>query len=102
MQQQHEKTRKKRDYNSDIKLGGYNPYVFLRPSARTPYAPPALRVQGLRQLVDQPLRLQYRDASPHNIFPDPLYKEQWYLVSKVCVHRRFRKTRNLQIELQLV
>lgn len=34
-------------------------------------------------------RIQYRDAGPHTIFPDPLFKEQWYLVSKVCVRNDF-------------
>lgn len=69
VQQQHEKVRKKRDYNTDYytqqfgELGGY-----------------------LRDVAPSS-RVHYRDAGPHNIFPDPLFKEQWYLVSSVCVHR---------------
>ena len=42
-----------------------------------------------RPLVPRAPRIQYRDAGPHTIFPDPLFKEQWYLVSKVCVRFLF-------------
>lgn len=66
MQQQHEKIRKKRDYSQDLKFPGLSSDLF-------------------RGVAPQS-RIQYRDATTHNIFPDPLFKEQWYLVSRVCVH----------------
>lgn len=66
MQQQHEKIRKKRDYSTDLKFPGLSSDLF-------------------RGVAPQS-RIQYRDATTHNIFPDPLFKEQWYLVSRVCVH----------------
>lgn len=72
--QQHEKIRKKRDYtkvgSSPIKFPDYtravDPLSLLRNSA--PQS-----------------RLQYRNTDAHLIFPDPLFKEQWYMVSRVCV-----------------
>lgn len=61
VQQQHEKIRRKRDYASDLNY-------------------PTLRNYGglLRNVAPQ-TRVQYRDTGVHNIFPDPLFKEQWYL-----------------------
>lgn len=64
MQQQHEKIRKKRDYNTD--------FLFYQ------------KYGTLRQVAPE-TRIQYRDAGLHAYFPDPLFKEQWYLVSRVCV-----------------
>uniref|UniRef100_W4VRF9 furin n=1 Tax=Corethrella appendiculata TaxID=1370023 RepID=W4VRF9_9DIPT len=57
LQQQHEKVRRKRDYSE---LHG-----------------DLLKFEG-RSLFPS-VRLQYRDTGAHNIFPDPLFKEQWYL-----------------------
>lgn len=70
VQQQHEKIRKKRDENykesRQIKFPEYD-FTNL-----------------LRQLAPQ-ARIQYRNTDSHSIFSDPLFKEQWYLVSRVCV-----------------
>lgn len=63
VQQQHEYVRKKRDYSQDA---GIHYGSTFRSSAASS-------------------RMQYRDAGIHNIFPDPLFREQWYLVSRVCV-----------------
>lgn len=63
MQQQHEKVRKKRDYTT---LG--SAYSNQRASLLRNVAPES--------------RIEYRDTGAHNFFPDPLFKEQWYLVSK--------------------
>lgn len=60
MQQQHEKIRKKRDYTT---LGSY----------------PNQRASLLRNVAPDS-RVEYRDTNSHNFFPDPLFKEQWYLV----------------------
>lgn len=72
MQQQHERIRKKRDYAADYALANQ-------------------RASLLRNVAPES-RLEYRDTASHNIFPDPLYKEQWYLVS--C---RISESPNLQI-----
>lgn len=62
-QQQHEKRRKKRDYAVPTAAAStFTQYL----SAIAPQAAP----HG---------RQRYRAAT--NTFPDPLYKEQWYLVS---------------------
>lgn len=63
MQQQHEKIRKKRDYTT-LGGGGYQNQ----------------RVSLLRNVAPDS-RVEYRDTNSHNFFPDPLFKEQWYLVS---------------------
>lgn len=74
VQQQHEKIRKKRDYKEppresrQIKFPDYNSDL----------------ASLLRQLAPQ-ARVQYRNTDSHSIFSDPLFKEQWYLVSRVCV-----------------
>lgn len=65
MQQQHEKVRKKRDYTT--LGGGYQNQ----------------RVSLLRNVAPDS-RVEYRDTNAHNFFPDPLFKEQWYLVSMLC------------------
>ncbi|CAO1381843.1 unnamed protein product [Diamesa hyperborea] len=66
--QQHEKIRKKRDYtkvaSSPIKFPDYSRSV----------DPLSL----LRNAAPQS-RLQYRNTDAHLIFPDPLFKEQWYM-----------------------
>uniref|UniRef100_A0A182M2I0 Peptidase S8 pro-domain domain-containing protein n=1 Tax=Anopheles culicifacies TaxID=139723 RepID=A0A182M2I0_9DIPT len=64
VQQQHEKPRYKRDYST--------------------FDQDFVRFPGFRSLVSG-TRMAYRDTSTHNIFPDPLFKEQWYLVSAVGV-----------------
>lgn len=64
VQQQHEKPRFKRDYST--------------------FDQDFVRFPGFRSLVSG-TRMAYRDTSTHNIFPDPLFKEQWYLVSAVGV-----------------
>ncbi|XP_055539465.1 furin-like protease 2 isoform X1 [Wyeomyia smithii] len=61
MQQQHEKIRRKRDYST------FDADFVRFPDPRS--IAPASRVG-------------YRDTGAHNIFPDPLFKEQWYLVSR--------------------
>lgn len=92
MQQQHEKIRQKRD-GSYSTLPGYSPYDIIRqatgfgglPTLHVMNSPETAYRNGLTRAP----RIQYRDAGPHNIFPDPLFKEQWYLVSKVCVRKKF-------------
>lgn len=59
-QQQHEKVRKKRDYTADF----YNYQKF-----------------GLLRSIAPQTRLQYRQVGEPLFFPDPFFKEQWYLVS---------------------
>nr|XP_017011796.2 furin-like protease 2 isoform X3 [Drosophila takahashii] len=59
MQQQHEKVRRKRD-------GPYQDLPTYKSISLASHSP----------------RMEYRDVSSHFIFPDPLFKEQWYLVSK--------------------
>ena len=68
MQQQHEKVRRKRDYST------FDQDFVRFPDPRS-IAPGS--------------RVNYRDTGSHNIFPDPLFKEQWYLVSRVCVDPLF-------------
>ncbi|KAK6644156.1 hypothetical protein RUM43_000423 [Polyplax serrata] len=65
-QQQHEKKRKKRDYiEPDFSnFGGFPFYT----------ASPPLRSQFL------PHFQTYRGIGPNNLFPDPLFREQWYLI----------------------
>lgn len=72
MQQQHEKVRKKRDYTT-LGGGGY----------------PSQRVSLLRNVAPES-RIEYRDTATHNFFPDPLFKEQWYLVSTLIRRRTNR------------
>ncbi|XP_058978156.1 furin-like protease 2 isoform X2 [Musca domestica] len=82
IQQQHEKIRHKRD-GSYSSLPGYSPYDILRqttafgglPSLHVMSGPDTSYRNGLTRAP----RIQYRDAGPHTIFPDPLFKEQWYL-----------------------
>lgn len=91
MQQQHEKVRRKRDgpYQD---LPTYSPYNLLRqhggyvvdPNPHLSFSPESISLASHSQ------RMEYRDVSSHFIFPDPLFKEQWYLVSKVCNHLSFK------------
>lgn len=67
VQQQHEKIRKKRDFQR-IK--------FPEPSSSLRSDPLAL----LRSIATGS-QIKYRSTDSHLIFPDPLFKEQWYLVS---------------------
>ncbi|XP_052566318.1 furin-like protease 2 isoform X1 [Culex pipiens pallens] len=62
MQQQHEKIRKKRDYST--------------------FDQDFVRFPDPRSIAPGSQRVNYRDTGSHNIFPDPLFKEQWYLVSR--------------------
>ena len=71
VQQQHEKRRRKRDY-SDSSFPAFGDY----PS----FFGTGTGMQDEQQQQHQP---QYRGIGPHNVFPDPLFKEQWYLVSTV-------------------
>lgn len=68
VQQQHEKRRAKRDY-PDPSFPAFGDY-------------PSFFGTGSQDQQHQP---QYRGISPHNVFPDPLFKEQWYLVSTVII-----------------
>jgi proprotein convertase subtilisin/kexin type 5 len=80
-QQQHEKIRRKRDYqDGKVKFPDYSSDFanLLRQLA-----------PQVRQVQQQQPRLQYRNTDSHSIFPDPLFKEQWYLVSRVCVDFSF-------------
>ncbi|EDW46122.1 GM13432, partial [Drosophila sechellia] len=80
MQQQHEKVRRKRDgpYQD---LPTYSPYNLLRqhggyvvdPNPHLSFSPESISLASHSQ------RMEYRDVSSHFIFPDPLFKEQWYL-----------------------
>ncbi|KAH8385207.1 hypothetical protein KR200_005715, partial [Drosophila serrata] len=86
MQQQHEKVRQKRDgpYQS---LPTYSPYNVLRPGGEyvvdpNPHLSFASDTSSLSLDTRHSGRMEYRDVSSHSIFPDPLFKEQWYLVSK--------------------
>jgi hypothetical protein len=67
VQQQHEKRRMKRDY-SDPNFPSFGDYPSFFGAGAT----------GLQEEQHQP---QYRGIGPHNVFPDPLFKEEWYLVS---------------------
>lgn len=62
VQQQHEKKRRKRDF-SDANFPSFGdfPNFFGNLQSSSQHQP------------------QYRGISAHNIFPDPLFKEQWYL-----------------------
>ncbi|XP_061400858.1 furin-like protease 2, partial [Musca vetustissima] len=83
IQQQHEKIRQKRD-GSYSSLPGYSPYDILRQTTAFGGSLPSLHVMtgpdtAYRNGLTRAPRIQYRDAGPHTIFPDPLFKEQWYL-----------------------
>ncbi|XP_065224139.1 furin-like protease 2 [Planococcus citri] len=64
VEQQHEKKRKKRDFTSFDNTGPVVDYSYYDPT-------------GLQRQLG-PLG-HYRGPSQHNVFPDPLFKEQWYL-----------------------
>lgn len=63
-QQQHSKIRVKRDYSVDPKF----PYTL------TDHDNPSI-------IPIATSKLHTRETGAHSIFPDPLFKEQWYLVS---------------------
>lgn len=60
-QQQHERVRKKRDYAADL-------YSYQQK-------------YGLLRSIAPSSRIQYRQVGEPLFFPDPFFKEQWYLVS---------------------
>lgn len=71
MQQQHEKKRRKRDFGSSLPstvFAGSTDFYQQQTSGG-----PLVQGQAFRRLSN----------SVHNVFPDPLFKEQWYLVSAV-------------------
>ena len=72
VQQQHEKIRKKRDFQR-IKF---------------PETSSSLRSDPLALLrsIATGSQIKYRSTDSHLIFPDPLFKEQWYLVSYYFSH----------------
>jgi len=67
VQQQHEKRRTKRDY-SETSFPAFGDY-------------PSFFGTGGGLQEEQQHQPHYRGIGPHNVFPDPLFKEQWYLVS---------------------
>ncbi|CAH2013145.1 unnamed protein product, partial [Acanthoscelides obtectus] len=73
VQQQHEKRRKKRDYVDGRSVSPYSQYISeVAPSASEPHGQPHYR------------------AIPSVSFPDPLFREQWYL----CADFHSYKTRH--------
>lgn len=69
-QQQHERRRLKRDYQ----------YI-------SPQWIPS--VSGASPEITPPVhRTRYRALGAQNIFPDPLFKEQWYLVSNKFIDKK--------------
>lgn len=98
LQQQHEKIRRKRD-GPYHEIPTYSPYNILRQPnnyAIDPNTNPYFSYSPDPLLSSSTLtggggaggthtpRLEYRDVTSHLVFTDPLFKEQWYLVSKVC------------------
>lgn len=67
VQQQHERIRKKRDYQK-VRFPG---------SVTNSRSADPL---GLRNIGSQS-HIQYRSTDSHTFFSDPLFKEQWYMVS---------------------
>ncbi|XP_068159733.1 furin-like protease 2 isoform X1 [Drosophila tropicalis] len=90
LQQQHEKIRRKRDGPYQDILPTYSPYSVLRqpndyiidPNSHLSFSPASQSQSVLPTLSTHTPRMEYRDVSAHLIFSDPLFKEQWYLVSK--------------------
>lgn len=77
VQQQHEKKRRKRDFSgsnlpSTVFAGSSD--FFSQQTSGGPLSPLA-QGQSFRRLGN----------SVHNVFPDPLFKEQWYLVSHLLI-----------------
>ncbi|KAH8303711.1 hypothetical protein KR018_001969, partial [Drosophila ironensis] len=84
MQQQHEKVRRKRD-GPFQDLPTYSPYNVLRPPGGSYVVDPNPHLSYSPEplsLSTHSGRMEYRDVGSHSIFSDPLFKEQWYLVSK--------------------
>lgn len=65
-QQQHERIRKKRDYQK-VRFPGS--------AANARNANPL----GLLRSIGTQSQIQYRSTDSHSFFPDPLFKEQWYM-----------------------
>lgn len=82
VQQQHEKKRRKRDYVVDgggPSISPYSEYISeVAPDAR-PHGHPRYR------------------AAPVVTFPDPLFREQWYLVSNNTVSVLYTNTKSQTI-----
>nr|CAI5824673.1 unnamed protein product [Callosobruchus analis] len=71
VQQQHEKRRRKRDYVDGPSVSPYSQYISeVAPSASEPHGQPHYR------------------AIPSVSFPDPLFREQWYLTKLYRVGQR--------------
>lgn len=73
VQQQHEKKRRKRDFagaNLPSTVFAGSSDFYQQQTSGGPLSPLA-QGQAFRRLGN----------SVHNVFPDPLFKEQWYLVS---------------------
>lgn len=84
-QQQHEKVRKKRDYVDDpSSLRGMGEY----PQFALDQFFPRQRQQQQQQIyptVQQYHRQRNRGIPIQSLFTDPLFKEQWYLVSIIIL-----------------
>jgi hypothetical protein len=65
--QQHEKIRKKRDTYTPVRFPGQSS------RGRDPIA--------LLRSIARGTHVRLRSTDSHLIFPDPLFKEQWYMVS---------------------
>jgi len=83
VQQQHEKKRRKRDFpgpNLPSTVFAGSPDFFQQQSS-IGSLPPLAQGQSFRRLGN----------TVHNVFPDPLFKEQWYLVSNMFIFIFFFK-----------
>lgn len=81
MQQQHEKKRRKRDYpgaNLPSTVFAGSTDFFQQQSSGGSLSSLGLG-QSFRRLGN----------TVHNVFPDPLFKEQWYLVSNIIKRNMF-------------
>lgn len=77
MQQQHEKKRRKRDFSgSNLPATVFAGSTDFFQQSGAPLSPLA-QGQSFKRIGN----------SVHNVFPDPFFKEQWYLVSKQTITR---------------
>lgn len=76
MMQQHEKIRKKRDTYTPVRFPGQSS------RGRDPIA--------LLRSIARGTHVRLRSTDSHLIFPDPLFKEQWYMVSTKNIFMLFR------------
>jgi len=81
VQQQHEKKRRKRDFSgsnlpSTVFAGAAD--FYQQQTSGGPLHPVAQGQPSYRRL-----------GNVQNVFPDPLFKEQWYLVSVEKINERF-------------